>query len=227
MHVPAHFTLPTDHLEQLLSDVRPGNLVTVHDEGPLASFVPMHFETRGDDKVLVTHLVRNNPQVRTPTTGRAMAILDITDAYVSPLWYATNEELPSVPTWDYVTIHVWGTITVDLSPKAALRAARALTDRMEDADVLNAVGEEKLELMSRAIVGVELAIDRIEGKAKMSQNRHPDDVRSLIAQFEKTGPRAVANYLREVSLPHAERRFGTVEKLRERHQSLNLHGIKE
>ncbi|GAA4901870.1 FMN-binding negative transcriptional regulator [Tessaracoccus lubricantis] len=224
MHVPEHFRLPDERLEQLLTGARPGNLVTVHDDGPLATFVPMHCEVRRDAKVLVTHLVRNNPQVLTPVTGRAMAILDITDAYISPHWYATNDELPSVPTWDYVTIHAWGTVRIDATPEGALRAARALTERMEGHEVLEAVGEEKLDLMSRAIVGVELEIERIEAKAKMSQNRHPDDLRSLIAHFEHSGPREIAEYLREVSLPHAERRYGTLEMLRAGARGIEVHG---
>ncbi|MBB1509200.1 FMN-binding negative transcriptional regulator [Tessaracoccus sp. MC1756] len=219
MHVPDHFSLPEDRLQQLLAEVRPGNLVTVHEDGPLSTFVPMHCESRGRSRVLVTHLVRNNPQARTPITGRGMAILDIADAYVSPHWYATNQELPNVPTWDYLTIHAWGPVRIDPSPDAALRAASALTERMEEPEVLDAVGAEKLGLMSRAIVGVELEIDRIEAKAKMSQNRHPDDIRSLIRHFEQHGPAEVADYLREVSLPHAERRFGTLTMLRDQHRA--------
>lgn len=224
VHVPDHFKLPDERLTELLATVRAGNLVTVHADGPLATFVPFHVEERAGNRVLVTHLVRNNPQVSTPMTGTGMVILDVTDAYLSPLWYATNDELPNVPTWDYVTIHAWGPVTIDLAPEAALRAARALTYRMEAPEVLKRVGETKLGLMSRAIVGVEVAVERIEAKAKMSQNRHPDDIRSLIAELERSGPEEVVEYLREVSLPHAERRFGTIERLQARGRRVESHG---
>lgn len=213
VHVPDHFRLADERIDTLLSTVRPGNFVTVHEDGPRATFVPVHCEQRDGGRVLVTHLVRNNPQVRTPVTGRAMIILDITDAYISPLWYATNDELPNVPTWDYLTIHAWGEVHIDLAPAAALRAARALTHRMEGSEVLDMVGEEKLERMSRAIVSIEMKVDEMVGKAKMSQNRHPDDIRSLITHLEDAAP-AVADYLREVSLPRAITRFGTIERLR-------------
>lgn len=214
VHVPDHFRLPDERLSQLLEDVRPGNLVTIHEDGPLATFVPFFHERRGDEQVFVTHLVRNNPQVRNPVTGPGMVILDIADAYVSPLLYATNEELPSVPTWDYLTIHAWGRVHIDLSPEAALRAARALTERVEAAEVLAKVGKTKLERMSRAIVAVEVTVERIQAKAKMSQNRHPDDIRSLIAGLEHSASPEFVTYLREVSLPHAERRFATISRLR-------------
>lgn len=219
VHVPDHFALPEDRLIALLASPRAGNLVTVHADGPLATFVPFHLERQEDGRTtLVTHLVRNNPQLATPTTGPAMVVLDITDAYVSPRWYATNDVQPNVPTWDYVTIHAWGPVHVDPSPERALAVARQLTSRTGDGDVVDAVGEDKLAAMSRAIQAVEVQVDRIQGKAKMSQNRHPDDVRSLLAHYEEHGPAEVADYLREVSLPHAEERFGTLERLSQAHR---------
>ena len=108
VYVAKHFEIPDDHLTELLSQVRAGNLVTVHESGPQATFVPFHLETRESEQVLVTHLMRNNPQAVEPITGPALVILDIDDAYVSPTWYATNKDLPNVPTWDYITSHITG-----------------------------------------------------------------------------------------------------------------------
>src|SRR5699024_1944601 len=54
--------------------------------------------------------------------------------------------------------------------------------------------------------------------------RHPDDIRSLIAELERSGPEEVVEYLREVSLPHAERRFGTIERLQARGRRVESHG---
>jgi len=76
------------------------------------------------------------------------------------------------------------------------------------------VGDEKLRRMARAMVGVEIEVERIEAKAKMSQNRHPKDVESLLEHFERNGPREIADYLREVSLPYARARFELIEGLR-------------
>ena len=219
VHVPDHFALPEERLLALLAAPRAGNLVTVHADGPLATFVPFHLERDEEGTAtLVTHLVANNPQLATPTTGPAMVLLDITDTYVSPRWYATNDVQPNVPTWDYVTIHAWGPLHVDRSPARALEVARRLTSRTGDGDVVDAVGEDKLAAMSRAIRAVEVRVDRLQGKAKMSQNRHPDDVRSVLAHVEEHGPSEVADYLREVSLPHAEERFATIRRLSRQHR---------
>ena len=162
MYVAKHFEIPDDHLAELLGRVRAGNLVTVHDSGPQATFVPFHLETRGTGQVLVTHLMRINPQAVEPVTGPALVIIDVDDAYVPPAWYATNKDLPNVPTWDYITIHVTGEVRFTADPGAALEAARELTSRMEPPEVLEAVGEEKLRKMARAIVRAEVAVEKIQ-----------------------------------------------------------------
>ena len=212
MYVPRHFELPEDYARTLLEHPRAGNLVTVHDFGPEATFVPFYLDKeRGR---LVTHLVRNNPQARTPVTAPGLVILDDVDAYVSPRWYATNEVKANVPTWDYITIHVRGPVSIDPEPAAALDVARRLTGAMEHEDVLAPVGEDKLARMARAIVAVGVGVEQVRGKAKMSQNRHPDDIRSLADEFERQGEARMADFLRTVSLPYAEERFATLARLR-------------
>lgn len=215
MYVPNHFRIPDDELARILSVARGGNLVTVHPDGPRATYIPVHLEERDGQQVVVTHLVRNNPSAR-DIIADGLVIIDVADAYVSPAWYATNEQLPNVPTWDYITVHLTGKVTVDTSPEGALRAARVLTERMGEEWCLALVGEEKLAKMARAIVGVELAVERVEAKAKMSQNRHPDDVASLLAHFDEHGPGELADYLRDVSLPYARSRFESIERTRAR-----------
>ena len=212
MYVPRHFSLPEDYTRRLLSRPGVGNLVTVHDFGPEATMVPFYLdEERG---ALMTHLVRNNPQVTEPITGPGLVILDDVDAYVSPRWYATNEVKANVPTWDYITIHVRGPVSIDPEPAAALDVARRLTGAMEHEDVLAPVGEDKLARMARAIVAVGVGVEQVRGKAKMSQNRHPDDIRSLADEFERQGEARMADFLRTVSLPYAEERFATLARLR-------------
>ncbi|WP_136194385.1 FMN-binding negative transcriptional regulator [Actinomyces procaprae] len=215
MYVPRHFELPDDYAAELLERPRRGNLITVHADGPAATLVPFYRDAeRG---TLVTHLVRNNPQVREPITGPGMVIFDDVDAYVSPRWYATNEVKPNVPTWDYITLHVRGPVRIDPRPEAALRVARRLTELYESDDVLAPIGEEKLERMARAIVAVEVGIEQVQGKAKMSQNRHPDDIRSLAAELARRGHARMAEYLLEVSLPYAQQRYATLARLGEVH----------
>lgn len=212
MYIPEHFRLPDEHVRRLLARARSGNLVTVHPDGPDATLVPFFYDEQANQ--MVTHLVRNNPQATTPVVGPALVVLDEADAYVSPLWYATNDALPNVPTWDYLTIHLRGTMHLDPSPEAALAAARELTSRFEGDDVLALVGEEKLARMARSIVAVRVDVQQIDAKAKMSQNRHPDDIRSLADELERQGETELVAFLREVSLPHAVARYAMINDLR-------------
>ena len=66
-----------------------------------------------------------------------------------------------------------GAVRIDSTSEAALTAARRLTEVMEDDDVLTPVGQEKLRRMARAIVAVEVSMDDVRGKAKMSQESSP------------------------------------------------------
>ena len=212
MYVPRHFSLPEDYTRKLLAQPRVGNLVTVHAAGPEATMAPFYVDEGAN--ALVTHLVKNNPQVAEPIIGPGLVILDDVDAYVSPRWYATNAVKPNVPTWDYITIHVRGEVRIDPGSEAALIAATRLTDMMEADDVLPPVGQDKLRRMARAIVAVEVSAAEVRGKAKMSQNRHPDDIRGLADELEKRGETRMAEFLRTVSLPYAEQRFAVLARLR-------------
>lgn len=213
MYVPRHFSLPEDYVRTLLARPGIGNLVTVISSGPEATMVPFYLDE--EKNALVTHLAKNNPQAAEPADGPGLVILDDVDAYVPPHWYATNAVKANVPTWDYITVHVRGAVRIDPSPEAALAAACRLTEMMETDDVLTPVGGDQLRRMARAIVAVEVGLDEVRGKAKMSQNRHPDDIRGLADEFERHGEPRMAEFLRTVSLPYAERRFSTLARLRE------------
>ena len=221
MYVANHFRIPQPILDELLSTVRFGTLVTVHADGPIATPVPFYVEKRGDQTVAVTHLVRNNPHAREAITGPGLVLLNMADAYVSPAWYATNEAMPNVPTWDYITVQIRGAVKIDLSPERALHAAKELTRRMGEEWCLEQVGSDKLEKMAHAIVGVEVVAEEIVGKAKMTQNRHPEDVASLIEQFDADGKTQLAEFLREVSLPYATERFALMARTREGYSERN------
>ena len=110
----------------------------------------------------------------------ALAIFLGPHAYVSPNWYPSKAETgKAVPTWNYITVHAHGRLTVRDDPawlrahvgalSAAHEAGRAVPWSVEDAP------DDYIESMLRAIVGFELSITRLEGKWKLSQNRGAAD----------------------------------------------------
>ena len=114
------------------------------------------------------------------------------DAYISPGWYASKAEHGRVvPTWNYITAHVYGTLVVHDDPAWVEDLVRRLTGRHEaEAEHPWSVDDAPAAFIAgqlRAIVGVELIITRIEAKAKLSQNRPEADVVGVVAGLKAQG----------------------------------------
>ncbi len=154
---------------------------------------------------LLGHFARNNDQWRTPSLGEAMAIVRGPDAYISPAWYATKREHGRVvPTWNYITAHVYGELVIHDAPAWVEANVRRLSltheaGRPQPWSVDDAP-PTFIEGQLRAIVGVELLISRIEAKFKLSQNRSEADVDGAIAGLDARDESAMADAMRESRL---------------------------
>jgi transcriptional regulator len=198
VYVPAHFAAGADETAELLAGVRAADLVTATADGLTATYLPLLIDpTWGPHGSLVGHVARANDQWRRPVLGQALVIVRGPDAYVSPSWYAVKAEHGRVvPTWNYVTVHVHGELVVHDDVEWVERLVRRLTDHHErdraepwsvdDAPPGYVAGQ------LRAIVGVELVIDRVEAKLKLSQNRSPADVDGVVAGLAADGDEASA-----------------------------------
>jgi transcriptional regulator len=207
MYVPDHFR-PTDaEVEELLTHVGAVDLVTATDGGLLATMLPMVYDPPGSRDgigafgALLGHVARKNPQWQTPTLGASLAILRGPDAYITPSWYATKRQHGRVvPTWNYVVVHAHGRLVIHDDPTWLEENVRRLTIKHEseraepwsvdDAPAAYVTGQ------LRAIVGVELLIDRLVAKTKLSQNRSADDIGGVIDGLEADGERAVSAAMR-------------------------------
>jgi transcriptional regulator len=89
----------------------------------------------GEHGALLGHLARNNDQWRCQVLGEAMVIVCGPDAYVSPSWYASKKQHGRVvPTWNYLTAHVYGRLVVHDDPGWVDDVVRRLTDKHEAAE---------------------------------------------------------------------------------------------
>ena len=195
MYLPPHFRIE-DRAEQFaLIRARPfGLLVTNGPGGLMANPLPFHLDAEAG--VLRAHVARANPQWREADGVReALVAFQDVDAYVSPGWYATKRETGKVvPTWNYSAVHVHGAMRAvvdrdwlrelvgDLTD--AHEASRAEPWKVEDAPA------DYLDVMLRGIVGIEMQIARIEGKAKLSQNRSEADRAGVAAGLREQGGEA-------------------------------------
>jgi transcriptional regulator len=190
MYVPSAFAPTDEAVRELLLRHRAADLVTTGPEGLAATMLPFLYDA--ERHTLRGHLARNNDHWRTADGATALVIVRGPDAYISPSWYATKAEHGRVvPTWNYMTAHVHGVVTVHDDPDWVAELVRELTDRHEAGRPAPwSVDDAPPKFFAgqlRAIVGVELAIERIEAKFKLSQNRPAADVDGVIEGLRATG----------------------------------------
>lgn len=212
MYVPAHFAMTPEQVRTVLESGGAGDLVTVGQAGPVATYLPMLFDPSvGELGSLIGHVSLVNDQWRTP--GVALFILHGPDDYVEADWLNTPGST-NVPTWNYVTVHAYGELVVHNDPDWMLAAVRRLSAAHGDASV-DAMDPAAVEKLLRAIVGVELLITRVEGKAKMSQNKTPVAVSQVIEGLRSSGGEATAKWMAEHSLPKAQAKADLLAGIRD------------
>jgi transcriptional regulator len=188
MYIPPHNGPPSeDDVTGLLLATRAGDLVTIGDGGMTVSMIPFIYDPsyppRGS---LLGHLARPNVQWRAADGREALVLVHGPDGYVSPAWYAAKREHGRVvPTWNYVLVAVHGTVRVHDDPAWTRDLVERLTrahegGRAEPWAVTDAP-ERYIAGQLRAIVGIEVEIDHVEAKWKLSQNRSAADVAGVIA----------------------------------------------
>ena len=220
MYTPRHFTMPPELQARILAAPGVGDLITHGPSGLLATHLPYIFDADlGDHGSLVLHVARPNAQWREETSGESLFIITAATDYISALWYPSAPASGKyVPTWDYVTLHIYGDLIphddFEWTSMAAerLMAAHETTIGMDDMPTDYVAGQ------LRAIVGLQLQITRIEAKAKLSQNRTPDDVRGVIAGLTEAGADDSAALVEEFGLPPAERRAALIADVAARHR---------
>jgi transcriptional regulator len=179
-----------------------GLLVSNGAAGLVASHIPFLLEGDDEELHLVGHLARPNPQVeQLAEGGEVLAVFSGPHAYVSPSWYAGG---PSVPTWNYVDVHAYGRVHLVEDAGWLRRLLRLLSDRHEASNPspwqMQTLPEAYLAGMLNGIIGFDIAVTRLEGKFKLSQNRPTADRPLVIAALERQGDAdavAIARLMRQ------------------------------
>jgi transcriptional regulator len=182
--------------------VRVVDLVTPTASGLLVTFLPVVLESGTGLGSLYGHVARPNPHWREPAIGQSVMIAHGPNSYVSPNWYqAKSEGGRVVPTWNYVTAHIYGALVVHDDTDWVDALVCRLTDIHESQQPrpwsVDDAPRDYITGQLRAIVGVELVIDRVEVKNKMSQNRPATDVLGIIDGLSEAGSFEVADLVRE------------------------------
>ena len=191
MYVPRFNAMEhADEVRDLVRNVGAAELVTIRADGfPDATLLPVIW----DDERLIFHMARANPHWTTIERGTpALAIVTGAHGYVSPSWYPSKAEHGRVvPTWNYSAVHFTGRVETHLDPGWLLDAVSRLTDlhernRDRPWSVTDAP-ERYIDKQLRAIVGIEMTIEKVEAKAKLSQNRSEEDRRGVVEGLRREG----------------------------------------
>jgi transcriptional regulator len=200
MYVPKHFQITdTAWCHALMRAQSFAVMFTADDAGaPFATHLPILVDpARGPLGTLRGHVARANPHWRYLVAGRpTLVVFSGAHAYVSPSWYATH---PSVPTWNYVAVHATGVGALVEDPDQVKTLLGDLVRAYESGEPaawsMEGLAADYLAGMQRGIVAFEIPIARLEGKAKLSQNRDAVDrarTREALAASDDPLARAVA-----------------------------------
>jgi transcriptional regulator len=195
MYVPAHFEETRPEVLHGLIRARPlATVITLTSGGIEANHIPLHLDAQaGPFGTLRGHVARANPMWsdRAADAG-ALAIFQGADGYISPSWYPTKREHGKVvPTWNYVVVHAHGALRVIDDPIWLRAQLEALVAGQEASSAtpwsITDAPEEFIERMIGSIVGFEIAISRLVGKWKVSQNQPAQNRAGVVGALRQRG----------------------------------------
>jgi transcriptional regulator len=189
VYVPPKHAIDEEAAWAVVREAGAGMLVAQSPDGLQSVFVPV--VVSADQTKILTHVARANSWWRSLKDGdEVLGLFLVASAYVSPSNYPSRFETPGVvPTWNYVAAEVRGRVTVHDDVEWLQRQVRLLTDQFEAGrSPVWSVDDAPSEYVDRqvtAIVGIEIDVVAVQGKAKLSQNRPEidhDSVRDNLAQ---------------------------------------------
>jgi transcriptional regulator len=196
MYTPKKFAL-SDIAEQLafMRENNFGLLLTfTEDQGLTGSHLPFVIDDDGERRRLFTHMAEANPQWRElANRSRVMVVFTGPHAYVSPSWYTKDGY---VPTWNYTAVHAYGVASVITDPERTtplIEKTVQTHERGVGAWTTARLDAERFASLQRRIVHIEIEVERIEGKFKLSQDKPEPERQAVIAGLEAdASPAAIA-----------------------------------
>ncbi len=164
-------------------------IITTDEHGaPVATPLPFLVKKDGDKIKLQAHFAKANPQWKhLESNSNVLVIFNGPHCYISPSWYKNS----GVPTWDYVTVHAYGSAKLFESNQETAELIEELTDKYEQ-------GQEKTgsqrwkaknnypDKMLNAIVGFEIVVQELQGKVKIGQNKSKEDLEGVVTALGKS-----------------------------------------
>jgi transcriptional regulator len=194
-YLPSHFEETDSATLQALVRAHPlATWVVQHQGELLVNHIPFLLDAQlGEHGTLVGHVARANPVWQALAEGASsVAVFTGAQAYVSPNWYPSKHAHgKAVPTWNYATVHAHGVPRAFNDPTRVLDVVTRLTQTHEAAQALPwQVADAPADFVAsllKAIVGIEIPVQRWIGKWKVSQNRPAADQQGVVAGLQGQG----------------------------------------
>lgn len=200
---PSFLLADTEEIKRLIRENPWATLVSVTDAGEtVASHYPVVLDESSDGIAVFSHVGRPDDLLHELGRHEVLLIVQGPHGYVSPGWYDAD---PAVPTWNYVTAHLYGTPEI-LTDAANYRSLGELVDHFEQVlpEPRRMEGTPEDAAYAQRIVsgtvGFRLRATRLVGKRKMSQNKPEAIVERITQELDGTGPYASAALAREMRL---------------------------
>ena len=180
MYIPQQFREERrDVLVAAMRDIQFAAIVTPGPDGLCATHAPVVVREEGDRLLLEFHVARGNPHWQLAGT-QSMVIFQGPQAYIHPGWYASKAEHGRVvPTWTYVMVHAHGLLEAMRTEDELLSHLNQLTDqneaRREKPWSIQDAPEKYIHGMTRAIVGLRMTVQKLEGSWKLNQHKNEAD----------------------------------------------------
>lgn len=189
-----------EELQRIVRDFPLGTLVTHTASGLDANHIPFELDAgRGACGTLQAHIARANPLwTQVPDGAEVLVIFRGTDGYISPSWYPSKHETHRhVPTWNYEVVHAHGRLRIVDDEKFVRGLLARLTRRHEAGEPrpwkMGDAPADYLDQMLKMIVGIEVAVTRLEGKRKLGQNRDARDLEGAVDALRDRGQAELAS----------------------------------
>ncbi|WP_299741919.1 FMN-binding negative transcriptional regulator [uncultured Rossellomorea sp.] len=182
MYIPKDFKIIDESVAyEIMKEHSFATLFSQHDGLPCATHIPLIV----NGKYLYGHFARPNPQWKDIENQTVLAVFHGPHCYISPSWYETGK---AVPTWNYVTVHAYGEVELLEDENELMDSFHDMVMEYEAPDSpyrLQDAGAEYLAGLSKGVQGFKMKINKVEGKAKLSQNHSLQRQERVIHQLEK------------------------------------------
>ena len=202
MFQPSYFKQTgTQQMFRFIQEYPLATLVSASSNGLVGNHIPMLVVERDGAYFLQGHVAQANGLWQdVDSSTDVLAIFHGPDAYISPSWYPTKKTDPkTVPTWNYVAVHVTGQIKFFHDKVWLKQHLKNLSDahekRVNESWQLSDAPVDYINKMLKAIVGVEIVITDIKGNTKMSQNQSQANREGVVAGLSALGETEAANWV--------------------------------